>query len=73
MAKGATLKPHFRDFLPEWVARQPWYPAPACRPGRPVDEPDVAALMMGSRYLNGPDAAPATGCLAVVRSALAET
>lgn len=22
---GATLTPHFRDFLPEWVARQPWY------------------------------------------------
>ena len=22
---GATLTPHFRDFLPQWVARQPWY------------------------------------------------
>lgn len=22
---GATLTPHFRDFLPGWVARQPWY------------------------------------------------
>jgi hypothetical protein len=22
---GATLVPHFRDFLPAWVARQPWY------------------------------------------------
>jgi hypothetical protein len=22
---GATLTPHFRDFLPAWVARQPWY------------------------------------------------
>ncbi|MGC9668748.1 maltokinase N-terminal cap-like domain-containing protein [Planosporangium sp. 12N6] len=22
---GATLVPHFRDFLPVWVARQPWY------------------------------------------------
>jgi hypothetical protein len=22
---GATLVPHFRDFLPEWVARQEWY------------------------------------------------
>jgi hypothetical protein len=22
---GATLVPHFRDFLPQWVARQPWY------------------------------------------------
>lgn len=21
----ATLTPHFREFLPEWVARQPWY------------------------------------------------
>jgi hypothetical protein len=25
---GATLTPHFRDFLPSWVARQPWYPGP---------------------------------------------
>ncbi|MPY98815.1 MAG: 1,4-alpha-glucan branching protein [Actinophytocola sp.] len=23
--RGATLAPHFRDFLPPWVARQPWY------------------------------------------------
>jgi hypothetical protein len=22
---GATLVPHFRDFLPAWLARQPWY------------------------------------------------
>lgn len=22
---GATLTPHFRDFLPDWVARQPWF------------------------------------------------
>ncbi|KOV81382.1 hypothetical protein [Nocardia sp. NRRL S-836] len=22
---GATLTPHFRDFLPAWVARQDWY------------------------------------------------
>jgi hypothetical protein len=22
---GATLTPHFGDFLPPWVARQPWY------------------------------------------------
>jgi hypothetical protein len=22
---GATLTPHFRDFLPQWVVRQPWY------------------------------------------------
>lgn len=22
---GATLTPHFRDFLPAWVARQPWF------------------------------------------------
>ena len=22
---GATLTPHFREFLPPWVARQPWY------------------------------------------------
>ena len=22
---GATLTPHFRDFLPAWIANQPWY------------------------------------------------
>lgn len=22
---GATLTPHFRDFLPGWVSRRPWY------------------------------------------------
>jgi hypothetical protein len=22
---GATLTPHFREFLPAWLARQPWY------------------------------------------------
>lgn len=22
---GVTLTPHFRDFLPDWVTRQPWY------------------------------------------------
>jgi hypothetical protein len=22
---GATLTPHFRDFLPTWIAMQPWY------------------------------------------------
>jgi Maltokinase N-terminal cap domain len=32
---GATLTPHFREFLPAWVARQSWYPGsgvPALRP-----------------------------------------
>lgn len=24
---GATLTPHFRDFVPTWLARQPWYQA----------------------------------------------
>lgn len=23
--QGATLTPHFRDFLPQWIAGQPWY------------------------------------------------
>ncbi|HEY0698017.1 MAG TPA: hypothetical protein VGD43_09430 [Micromonospora sp.] len=23
--QGATLTPHFRDFVPTWLARQPWY------------------------------------------------
>lgn len=25
---GATLTPHFREFLPAWVAGQPWYEGP---------------------------------------------
>lgn len=32
---GATLTPHFRDFLPAWLAAQPWYAGtgtPAIRP-----------------------------------------
>jgi Maltokinase N-terminal cap domain len=24
--KGATITPHFREFVPAWVVRQPWYP-----------------------------------------------
>jgi hypothetical protein len=32
---GATLTPHFRDFLPAWVARQPWYAGQEA-PLRPV-------------------------------------
>ncbi|ANZ39042.1 hypothetical protein BBK82_26190 [Lentzea guizhouensis] len=31
---GATLTPHFREFLPAWVARQPWYAGEA--PLRPA-------------------------------------
>lgn len=29
---GPTLAPHFRDFLPPWVARQPWYAGSETRP-----------------------------------------
>ena len=32
---GPTLTPHFRDFLPSWIALQPWYPGddvPSIRP-----------------------------------------
>jgi hypothetical protein len=29
---GATLVPHFRDFLPGWIARQPWYQGIAPEP-----------------------------------------
>lgn len=29
---GATLTPHFRDFLPAWLARQPWYLGTAAPP-----------------------------------------
>ncbi|WP_157570716.1 maltokinase N-terminal cap-like domain-containing protein [Microtetraspora malaysiensis] len=33
----------------------------------PAGEPDIVGLMTGTWYPNGPDAAVATGCLAVVR------
>jgi hypothetical protein len=33
---GATLTPHFRDFLPQWVARQPWYSGTSITPLSPV-------------------------------------
>ncbi len=33
---GATLTPHFRDFLPPWVARQPWYAGPGTPTLSPV-------------------------------------
>lgn len=34
--RGATLRPHFRDFLPEWIARQPWYQGSGVPSLRPV-------------------------------------
>ena len=34
--RGATLTPHFRDFLPEWVSRQPWYQGTGTPQLRPV-------------------------------------
>jgi hypothetical protein len=33
---GATLTPHFRDFLPPWVALQPWYVGSGVPSLRPV-------------------------------------
>jgi hypothetical protein len=33
---GATLIPHFRDFLPGWVARQPWYAGSGIPSLRPI-------------------------------------
>jgi hypothetical protein len=33
---GAVLAPHFRDFLPPWVARQPWYRGKGITPLTPV-------------------------------------
>lgn len=33
---GATLTPHFRDFLPSWVARQEWYAGSGVPDLRPV-------------------------------------
>jgi len=32
----ATLTPHFRDFLPGWVARQTWYAGPEAPSLRPI-------------------------------------
>lgn len=34
--RGATLTPHFRDFLPAWVARQVWYRGTGVPSLRPV-------------------------------------
>jgi hypothetical protein len=34
--RGATLTPHFRDFLPAWATRQPWYLGPDQPSLRPV-------------------------------------
>jgi hypothetical protein len=31
-----TLTPHFREFLPEWVARQSWYAGPQAAALRPI-------------------------------------
>lgn len=36
VAPGATLTPSFRDFLPAWLARQPWYAGPSSPSVRPV-------------------------------------
>jgi Maltokinase N-terminal cap domain len=33
---GPTLTPHFREFLPPWVAGQPWYPGTGIPGLRPV-------------------------------------
>lgn len=33
---GATLTPHFRDFLPAWLVRQPWYVGTGAPVTRPV-------------------------------------
>ncbi|NUT97261.1 MAG: 1,4-alpha-glucan branching protein [Saccharothrix sp.] len=33
---GATLTPGFREFLPRWVARQPWYRGPGAPALRPI-------------------------------------
>ncbi len=41
---AATLTPHFRDFLPGWLTRQPWYAGPA-----PVRLTLVGALRLEDR------------------------
>lgn len=35
-SRMATLTPHFRDFLPEWIARQPWCPGGVPTPISPA-------------------------------------
>jgi len=37
-------------------------------PGRPAEQPGITGLMMGTWHPDGPGAAAATGCLAVVRT-----
>jgi hypothetical protein len=36
---GATLTPHFRDFLPEWVSRQTWFRGGGPTADSPLDWP----------------------------------
>jgi hypothetical protein len=43
----ATLTPHFREFLPDWIGRQPWYAGQGTPAMRPVgffrlEDPDGA-------------------------------
>jgi hypothetical protein len=56
---GATLTPHFRDFLPAWLILQPWYLGTAAqRCARSVTSGSAHALIttadhsvLGTRYI----------------------
>lgn len=55
-----TLTPHFDDFLPGWVARQPWYPGAGTPSLRPVGSLVATAehSELGPRWINNAETDP---------------
>ncbi|CAL9405813.1 hypothetical protein SUDANB95_01548 [Actinosynnema sp. ALI-1.44] len=58
--RGATLTPGFREFLPQWVARQPWYQGAGVPALRPIgfyrlEDPDGEVGMEGHLVSDGSD------------------
>jgi hypothetical protein len=49
---GATLTPHFRDFLPPWLVRQPWYAGPGMPSLSPIALITTARhSVLGTRWI----------------------
>ena len=43
---GTTLTPHFRDFLPPWLVRQPWYGHRDRMPGRGLADEGLSECLI---------------------------
>lgn len=77
--RGATLTPHFRDFLPTWLARQPWYrgtdipslsPIGYLRMEDPAGQVGVEThVLTDTWHPHGADHPAVTGRLAAIRLA----